>query len=129
MLQQFAMRVPAIRKMAGLPERKLNIENTPSLRDTVAKYRKEFSDKWNDERLRARAFEAAQSRGDVLRDQFVHTPARTAKGRKAAKPYRRPIVVYEDEVANVVKKEKEYIASQRNAGLMYEKGRGKRANP
>lgn len=134
MLQQFAMRVPSMRKMAGLPERKLNIENTPSLRDTVAKYKKEFSDKWRDEKLRAQAFEAAQSAGksgDMLRDQFARSPAVPAKGRKPAKPYKRPIVVYEDEVVDVIRKEKEHLASQQNPGVMYEPERkrgGKRAS-
>jgi len=134
MLQQFAIRAPSIRKMAGLPERKLNIEHTPSLRDTVAKYQKEFSDKWRDEKLRAQAFEAAQSRGksgDILRDQFAHSPAVPTKGRKPAKSYKRPIVVYEDEVADVIRKEKEYLASQQNPAMMHEperKRRGKRAS-
>jgi len=134
MLQQFAIRAPSMRKMAGLPERKLNIENAPSLRDTVAKYKKEFSDKWRDEKLRAQAFEAAQSRGksgDILRDQFAHSPAVPTKGRKPAKSYKRPIVVYEDEVADVIRKEKEYLASQQNPAMMHEperKRRGKRAS-
>ena len=134
MLQQLAMRVTAIRRMAGLPEHKLTVENAPSLGDTITKYKKEFSDRWHDENLRARAFEAAQSRnnsGDALRGQSVQTAVGGAKGRKVAKPYKRPIVVYEDDVPNVLKKESRHLASQRSAGLTYEperKSTRKRAN-
>jgi hypothetical protein len=133
MLQQLTMRLPAIRKMAGLPQRKMIVENAPSLRDTIAKYKKEFSDKWHDEKLRTQAFEAAQSRSnssDTLRSQCTPVGT-TVEGRKAAKSYKRPIVVYEDEVANVLRKESEHLASQRSAGLMYEPERkrtGKRAS-
>lgn len=130
--QQFAMRLPAVREMSGLPERKAVLEKTPSFKDTYNKYKKEFAEKWNDEKIREKAFQnsrvarAAASSPNALREQFV-----AAGSKKGPKAYKRPVVVYEDQVADVVKKENEFYASQQYAGAMYEpekRRKGKRAS-
>lgn len=134
-LQQFSMRVPSIRAMAGLPERNLPIQHSPSFRDTINKYKKEFADRWESEKERAVAFETTRTRNsstDSLRKSFARSPIGGATARKAGapRPYKRPIVVYEDEVSSVVKKEKALVGSRRG-GPVFEpeqKSKGKRAN-
>lgn len=129
------MRVPAIREMAGLPERKPSMDSSPSFRDTINKYKKEFADRWDDEQRRAKTFEATQSRnsgGDSLRESFARTPVGGVMAKKAGavKAYKRPIVVYEDQVSDVVRREQEFTSS-RQSGPAFEperKSRGKRAS-
>lgn len=116
------MRVPSIRAMAGLPERKLGAETpAPSWRDTINKYKKEFTERWEDEQIRAKTFEAARSKsssGGVdagLRASFAGGKTGSGAAGAGKRVYKRPIVVYEDEVASVVRKENEFAKSQRGS--------------
>ncbi|KAF8312348.1 hypothetical protein DL93DRAFT_2229076 [Clavulina sp. PMI_390] len=142
-LQQYLLRFPSVRTLVGLPARSTPMEGqSASFKETFNKYKKEFNDRWDENHIREQKFNRAARWGntniasDALRESVVASSiSASAVPKSGAKPrggagkikakrapgigasHQRPIVVYEDQVGEILRQEKEFANAARAASF------------